>query len=376
MGFGYSYHNQIIVGYAPANTYPGTRTHRLDSDVEWSAFSFIAPPGGATLNKVLVYVSGVAGAPLTDAKLQCEVYTDTAGVPDTSLATTTTVTAKPAAAAWVEFTGFTLALTGGALYWVVLKNIEANPTTKYPIYRYITNGTPRLTSNQLGVFSAKMTGDSGTTWNTDVSNMIAGWRLEFSDGFSGYPLSDASSGSASYAVYENREQGAYFTTPARGQLVVAGAIANVKIQGSPGNGIKFRLYKGTTLVDTSKEILDHNMSSTVQTMAMFTAQRVLDANTVYRLTIMHSGAAGTSSNYYTLCYGVLHDSADSRALGPLKGWQNTYTTDSTGTPPSFSETATIVPCIALLLDTDGGEIYAAGGGGLMAHNGMTGGVNG
>jgi len=212
MGFGYSYHNQIIVGYAPALTYPGTRTHRLDSAEEWSAFSFIAPPGGATLNKVLVYVSGVAGAPLTDAKLQCEVYTDTAGVPDTSLATTTTVTAKPAAAAWVEFTGFTLALTGGALYWVVLKNIEADPTTKYPIYRYITNGTPRLTSNQRGVFSAKMTGDSGTTWNTDVSNMIAGWRLEFSDGFSGYPLSDASSGTASYAVYENREQGAYFTT--------------------------------------------------------------------------------------------------------------------------------------------------------------------
>jgi hypothetical protein len=376
MGFGYSYHRQTQVGFAMpwGTSYPSSRAYILDAAAEWLGISFIAPPGGPTLNKVLVYASAVNGAPLTDAKLQCEIYSDTAGVPDSSLATTTTVTAKPAAAAWVEFTGFTLALTGGVQYWIVLKNIEADPTTKFITYK--THATVSGLYCPYGPLMSVMTADSGTAWATDARYGVGGFRLEYSDGgFSGYPIYDATSGSVTYGIYDDREHGVLFTTPASGQLVVAGAIANVKKQGSPGYGIKFRLYKGTTLVDTSKEVFGGNIQSTLHAMAMFTAQRVLDANTAYRLTVMHTGSAGNTSNYYALTFASLHDAAASRALGPLKGWQGTYTTDSTGTPPSFSEVTTVVPCISLLLDTDGGEIYAAAGGGSNPRFGdMTGGL--
>lgn len=376
MGFGYSYHNQIQIGFAtpPGRSYPESRTYQLDSAVEWLGISFIAPPGGATLSKVLVYASAVVGAPLTDAKLQCDIYNDTAGVPDTSQASTTTVTAKPAAAAWVEFTGFTLALTGGVQYWIVLKNLEDNPAVKYVTYKTHAYGTRFY--NVFGPSVSVMTGDSGTAWATDQRTGIVGFRLEFSDGgFSGYPIYDASSGTVTYGIYDDREHGVLFTTPASGQLVVAGALANVKKQGSPGYGIKFRLYKGTTLVDTSKEVFGNNIQTTLHAMAMFTAQRVLDANTAYRLTVMHTNSSGDTSNYYALTYGLLHDAAASRALGPLKGWQGTYTADSTASPPTFTDVTTVVPCISLLLDTDGGEIYAAAGGGSNPRFGdMTGGL--
>lgn len=376
MGLGYSYHNQIQIGFAapPGQSYPASRTYLLDDAAEWLGISFVAPPGGVTLSKVLVYASAVGGAPLTDAKLQCEIYDDAAGVPNASQATTTTVTAKPAAAAWVEFTGFTLALTGGVQYWIVLKNIEADPAAKNITYKTHAYGTKFY--GIYGPTTSVMTINSGGAWATDLRSSIVGFRLEFSDGgFSGYPIYDASSGSVTYGIYDDREHGALFTTPASGQLVVAGAMANIKIQGSPGNGVKFRLYKGTTLVDTSKEVFDQNIQSTLHAMAMFTAQRVLDANTAYRLTVMHTGSAGNTSNYYALTFASLHDAAASRALGPLKGWQGTYTTDSTGTPPSFSEVTTVVPCISLLLDTDGGEIYAAAGGGSNPRFGdMTGGL--
>ena len=157
MGFGYSYHNQVLVGFAApySKSYPEARTYILDTANEWLGYSFVAPPGGATVNKILVYAAAINGAPLTDAKLQCDIYSDASGVPNASLASTTTVTAKPAGAAWVEFTGFTLALTGGVQYWAVLKNIEADPTTKYPTYKAHGHGT-HVYSN-LGPMQTRMT---------------------------------------------------------------------------------------------------------------------------------------------------------------------------------------------------------------------------
>jgi hypothetical protein len=376
MGFGYAIHNQVAVGFITpyGQTGSSTQTYLLDAATEWLGISFIAPPGGATINKVLVYASAVGGAPLTDAKLQCDIYDDASGVPNASLANSVTVTAKPAAAAWVEFTGFTLALTGGVQYWIVLKNIEADPAAKNITYKVSHSFTNSYST--VGPHTSKMTVDSGTTWATSVKHGVMGFRLEFSDGFYGFPLSDNSIGSSTYGIYDDREHGAYFTTPASGQLVVAGAIGNIRVVGSPGNGIKFRLYKGTELIDTSKEVLVTNIQSTTHVKAMFTAQRKLDAATVYRLVAMHTGSTGNTSNCYEVGFGTLHDHADSRALGPLKGWQGTYTTDSTASPPSFSEVTTVVPCISLLLDTDGGEIYApaSGGGSSPRFGDMTGGL--
>ena len=228
MGFGYAIHNQVSVGFALpySRTGASTQTYVLDATAEWLGMSFLAPPGGATLNKVLVYASAVAGAPLTDAKLQCDIYSDASGVPNSSLANTTTVTAKPAAADWVKFTGFTLALTGGTQYWIVLKNIEADPAAKYPTYK-VSYGIVNA-YNTAGPHKSVMTADSGTAWATTPKYGIAGFRLEFSDGFYGFPLSDNTIGSITYGVYDDREHGAYFTTPASGQLVVAGAIANIR----------------------------------------------------------------------------------------------------------------------------------------------------
>jgi hypothetical protein len=358
MGLGYSYHNAVWVGHVPYTAFGySAQTFALDGADDRFAFSFLAPPGGPTLTKVLVYASAVAGAPLTDAKLQCDIYSDASGSPNASVASRTTVTAKPGAAAWVEFTGFALTLTGGNIYWIVLSNIEADPTTKYPTYK-VTHSAWDYYST-VGHASVKASVDAGSTWTGITQRMgVIGFRLEFSDGYCGFPTSAYATSVAANAVYSNREDGAYFTTPAVGNLVVAGAIALTRVAGSPGNGVQFRLYKGTTLVDTTKAVLVANIQTTTGAMAFFTASRVLDPNTVYRLTLSHSGAAGDSSNYYALGYHTLHDDANSRALTALRGWQRTYTTDATGTPPSFSETATDVPAIALILDADAGPITA------------------
>lgn len=359
MGFGYHYHNQIWVGPAShAIQYPSTTSYVLNSANAWLGIAFLAPPGGATLNKVLAYASAVAG---TLTGLECHIFSDSNGVPGTSLASTSTVTALPTGAAWVEFTGLSYALTGGAQYWIVLKNTTGTPASNYPTFLVCSDATGHYSS--VGPTKSVQTLDAGTAWATSVRYRTGSLRLEYSDGFSGMPLSGSSSGSASYAIYSNREDGALFTTPANGQFVLAGVCGNVRIVGSPGSGVQFRLYKGTTLIDTSKVVLVGNIQSTVQTMALFTASRVLDQSSQYRITCRHSGAAGDASNYYSLGYATCHDNADSRACLWLGEWQRTYTTDATGAPPSFAETNTHVPWMSMLLDSDSGNITAAGGGG-------------
>jgi hypothetical protein len=105
------------------------------------------------------------------------------------------------------------------------------------------------------------------------------------------------------------------------------------------------------------------MQSQLNVFAMFTDARTLDANSAYRITVRHSGAAGDSSNYYTLGYLTNEDSNASRALLPLGGWAGTYTTDATASPPSFTDAGTMYPNIGLMLDGDGIISAAAGGGG-------------
>ena len=347
--FGTRYFHPIEVGTRSDNLNTiGTRTYALNASATWYAVSFVAPPAGPTLSKVLMYVSAVNGT-LTAGALECHVYSDAAGVPGSSLASTTTVTAKPTGAGWVEFTGFSYALTGGTQYWLVIKSTEAVPATNYATFRVVAYIT--RVYNAVGSMLSVATVNSGTAWATDSRTQVGTTRLEFSNGaFMGYPLYDGTTGSTSYGVYGNREYGVVFHTPAGGRFNLSGVTANVRVHGSPGSGIQFRLYKGVTLVATSKTVLVANIQSTQTTFAYFDSAQTLDPDSDYRIVLKHSGAAGDSSNCYSLGYGNLHDANASRALLPLGGWTQTSTADATAGPISFSDANTIVPLMSLLLD--------------------------
>lgn len=332
---------------------------------DWLAFSFVAPPSGPVINKIKVYASAVAG---TLTELSCSIWSDNAGVPGSQLAESTTVTALPTGAAWVEFVGFTYDTTGGTLYWIVLRNKTATPASNTITFRFGTISVPYYmsTSGAWG-HMAKASADGGATWaGMTVRYGVLGWRIEYADGFQGGALHNRLTGGTADAVYDKREQGALFTTPATGNFVVCGVAAFMHKQGTPTRALRFRLYQGVTLVATTGVIPVANVTASYELFAFFSTAVTLTTNTAYRVvaSVAYEGSGdGDTNNYFRVVTMAIEDDANSRALMPLRGWQKTYTADASAAPVEFAETATDVPCIALLLDSDTAEISAAASGG-------------
>jgi hypothetical protein len=349
----------------PGSSYD-TYTCALNSADQWLAYQFQCPPAGATPSKVMAYCSAENGT--VTSGIACEIYSNSAtGLPNASVDAATAMTADCAPGTWLEFTGFDAALTGGASYWIVLKNTTATPGTNYPTFRYLASqqpiaGSAGTTAEDAG--AARVTADAGTGWAAATARyQVGGWRIEYSGGgVQGCPVSTVTISDAGTAVYDSREQGAKFTSPTNAKLRVVGALASIRKNGSPTSNYRFRLYKDTTLIDTSNLLNAALLANATIIRAYFATVRELDTASTYRIVLGSDNSGTCDSSNYLRCYTQTYQDSDaSRLLMPGRGWFHTYL-DGT-----WTDSTTLCPMISLLLDQDGEEFGSVAGGLLQGN---------
>ena len=374
----HSYIGRQVFGIVEENLSAGANTQALSAANTWVAYSYVSPIA-QTLNTVRAYISAIAGVPLA-ADADCELWSSTAaGIPNAVIETVTASDANPAVG-WIQFSGFTTALSAGTQYWLIFKNLNAVPGTNNWTLRF-TSGTG-LTRGLFGLLSTTLaattgakihTTDAGTSW-TSVQICGASMRLGFSGGgFDGAPFENFSVATAvGQGIYSTRECGTYFTLPTNAKLNVRGVgICITGESGTPTGNFRIRLYRDTTLLATSQESWGSTQiaSSLRFIEGTFASVQALNGGDIIRVVGSETTQSDASTNRYNLLEHYVENDADSAALMPM-GAKRTYF-DGT----SWTEDATRVIPVVLVLDT-GAEFAAGGGGGLLTHPGMAGGMNG
>ena len=181
-----------VLGFMPPTIlYGGPTGKALNSATQWIGFSF-CPEYATSLNEVRVFCKAVAGT--IGSSVTCYIYADSgSGTPATTvLASSATMRAGWAANTWVDFIGFSLALTAGSLYWIVLKNGNGTPTTNYPSVAYgPADSIPSLAAGISGGFPTWGSSLYSGSWTANV-NGYSCLRLKYSDGnYDGLPLQAA-----------------------------------------------------------------------------------------------------------------------------------------------------------------------------------------
>lgn len=314
----------------------------------WLAF-YIVPQLGGTLSKVRVYATAVNGT-LGASDLVCDIYSSSSSNPNTSLASSSTVTSTPTGAAWVEFTGFSQSLTVGTPYFIVLRNANGTPTTNYPTYISAwSNATALGTASDPvhGTILSFSSTNSGSTW----SRLLApsAFVLDYGSGnIEGFPAYQVSS---SYQVYSSREVGLKFTSPnvALNVIGIGGLVAKA---GTPTGNLRYRIYTGsstsptllaTTLTAAPGEI---NTGRSIKIL-YFSTPITLPASTVTRIVISETTQSDTSANRYT-GEALQLSSTDTGLILPFTVQPaSTLSTDGGAT---FADTSDECPALFLVLD--------------------------
>ena len=359
------------------------QTLPISAAATWLAFGFNSDQA-KTLNTVRLYLNAVAGTPAA-SELTCDLYNDSgAGIPGTSIESHP-ADSVPASGNWMGWSGFTTALTAGTQYWLVFKNANALPGTNFPTYQWIgAAANPNQSAMPLGAggnynaqgvmygWSKVSSGNSGTTWGTNITSSVAGIRVGFSDTtYDGMPIQNSirsSSGTTADRTFGKQETGIRFNVPAGVTLNVRGVWMPLTRFGTPGN-LRFRIYQGVTLLGTTNAIPFGNVATTAPegyTAYFPSSLALVSTSQPYRVVMSDATAADTSANGYSSVVTTWENAAASLALKPMNATlQKTITTDNTASPVVFTDTATDTMPFALLLDTLGEFTAAAGGGGII-----------
>lgn len=368
----------VLFGWA-APAQMNSSSLQLAAAATWLAFSFVARTA-KTLNTVRLFLSAKAGAPIT-SDLTCDLFSDNNGIPNVSIEGPKSAGSVPAANNWVQWSGFTTALSAGTQYWLVFKNANGTPGTNNPTYQWAgvgSNAAPvSLSLGQLDNaalffgFGKVHSTNSGTAWATSPQSVVAGPRLGYSDStFDGLPAQSSTrpgSGATGDATFGKQEAGVKFTIPTGCTFNCRGIWMIVGKTGTPGN-LAFRIYQGTTLLGTTYAIPAANVS-TVNTgdgyYAEFSSPIALtNANSPYRVTMNDATSGDANTSRYNAQLYTWDSDSNSLALKPVNGTlQETVTTDNTAAPPVFTDTSTNVMPFLLVGDTVSGEFTASGGGG-------------
>lgn len=329
-----------VIGFLPTTPQNVITTFALNAAANWFAFGIVVNEN-KTLNTVKAFVSAVTGGPMGANDLTCDVYSNNAGVPNTSLSSTNTVTSPPSGAGWVEFTGLTQALTAGTQYWLVLKNVNAAPTTTFPTYRYGLGSTGHLSqgygSASVG-WGSRSTINSGSTWTNTATAGAVGVRLGFSDStYDGTPFSNIVQGPSGVGVYSTNEHGSQFTTPAGVILNVAGISMPVVKTGTPTGNPVFKLYTGASpsLQATTNALVTADVLTSINNhQAYFSTPYALQPSTVTTVTLAETAQGDASANRFNSVQYTVENDANSRALMSFGGmvqayFSGTWATDNT-----------------------------------------------
>lgn len=328
------------------------------------AYSFV-PSVSKQVSKVSVFCSSVAGT-LGSADLVCNIYSDSSGVPGSSIEQRATVTATPTGAAWVEFTGFTATstLTAGTPYWIVLRNANATPATNSPTYRFGSSNTISTVVNGLATspsygISKMHTTDGGATWGTAL-NSICGFMVEYSDGTAeGVPVSNIAQATGDY-VYSNREVGTACALPGSATYRIVGISFPVNKLGTTMDDYRARLYVGSgaspSLLATTVTVLKANVGGTSFWLAaMFSDPVSVVGGAAIRAVMSNTSSNGSTSHAFrTHTYTILDTTLGRSMFGfGSTNFQKTISTDGGAT---FSETTGEFIPFALLIDSTDGAI--------------------
>ncbi len=351
----------LNTGGASTTTFQANAAASGGFSANWLAFSW-NPSESKTLSAVRVFASAIAGT-LAGTDLVCDIYSDTAGTgPNASLATTSTVTATPTAgnAAWVEFIGFTLAVTAGTQYWIVLRNANATPATNNLTYRYgagnstIGMGLSECAAGKFGSGGVLSSVNSGGAWSASVNAFTNGWRVQFSDStYDGFPFSNFSTLAAASSSFGKQAVGVQLVVPPNAIWNIRGAALQFTKTGTPGAGV-FKLYNGSTLLGTTASIPAGNVTSARMFAALFASTISVQPGTTLNLVLCDTTTADTNTNAYTQNAWTVDNDANSFALMPFEGTaRKVVTTDYTVGSPTFTGDQTLLIPFALILDSTG-----------------------
>jgi hypothetical protein len=345
-----------ILGFIPAAA-DTTKTFALSAAGSWLALAFV-PARSKTIAKAKVYCSA-AGVTVANITCSATLYTDVAGIPGTAISSPITIAAGnwPAAGNFVEFAGWTDAVTAGVRYWIVIKNLSAAPTVDYPTIRIGgTNTVDGAAASANYGWAKRQTTDGGTTWTSTAYYSNWGLLITYSDdSVAGWDITDEVSGANwvyGYSGNIDRRVGASFTTPDDAILNIAGLAMLVSSQGNPSGDVKFALYSGATLLGTTNTIPKANISTPVIMRAYFAETVTVQPGTSLRAVIQETVNNDVSSNrFQTYEFTIPADSIAVPMGARLVYWDgSTWTT----TPTKFC-------AFGLILDTDDEFGTPAGG---------------
>jgi len=384
----------LMMGWWPQLIGSSIFNQALNATGTWLAYSFV-PDQAKTLSEVSIYLAAIANpGSMATTDLTADIYSSVNGAPGTSLASQN-VPSVPTVAGWVRWTGFSLSLSAGVQYWIVLKNNNAAPATNFPTYQWINQGTSAVTgqgaplgttSTIAGVpplfgWSRVLTTNSGTAWTASLTPAVMGIRLGYNDAtYDGVPISSYVRPSAAVAADRatgKQGVGAKFNVPANARFNVRGAWMLLARNSTPG-AMAFKLYQGTTLLGTSNPIASADITGTAGDIICTyfpSAVTISSANNPHRLLLIDTATGDATTAYVGTAVAVWDADSNSTPLTPMNGTlQETRTTDYTAAPPTFTDVANNVVPFGLFLDTAGE--FAAAGGGLLDNPGMAGRMNG
>lgn len=343
----------IEIGWLPANVSAGnTKELSLAAGARWEAYSFILSEA-KTLNTVRWFIDYIGGAPAT-GDIRIDVYSDTANAPNATLANSTTTTGSFTADSWVSQTGYSLSLSAGVRYWLVVRNVDAAPTTNFVAIKVPVGSMQANFTQGSGdsAFTFTESVASGASWGNDGGVGLFPMVLGFSDGtYFGLPFAErlrAQDNDATFSVYSTRERGTMITTPANGKLIVKCLTFNVARTGSPTGSLRYRIYSGASpvLVDTTATLLAATLATSGNIPLCFVTPVTLSPSTIYRFVISETTQSDTSTNRINSTYFPTIDTdANSQTLKPFgSATAGTYYNGSTWA----DNTAEYVPFVMTL----------------------------
>jgi hypothetical protein len=359
-GFAQTVQNRwpLMIG-VPAGGTPAYATLDLNLVTTQLGLSFF-PSAAKTISKVRIWQYGHTGT-ITD--YQCDIYSDTAGLPNASLSNVTLHSAGFADGV-IEFTGLTQAVASHTMYWAVITNTTGTPASNHPQISYVYTMPAPSTDTTTSWGYVKARGLIGV-WGSALQG-VTGYEIEYSDGsIDGWLATQA--GVSTIKVYDtgaaHSEYTASFTTRPNTSLNVRGVAWFSRKVLAPPSGLKFAIYasSGHTALATTGTIPAANVSTTGGfNYAYFGSTITLSANTTYKVSMIYDGSDGDTSNYYQGYEFTIANLAATKALGPMGGTvSRTYWNGTVWDTLLDTE----VPIFVLLLDTDGPFPAATSGGG-------------
>lgn len=342
----------ITIGYATTSL-STLDTRSLNASGTWLALRF-QPEYSLTVSSITVVKSGQTGV-LAAADFSCEIYSDVAAVPGTSLATCLPPNAVPVNGSTTTFHTCNYAVTAGNYYWAVLKNLNATQASNFMTYQTSQNGMSLRVGGQWNSFR---TTDSGANWTQNVIG-AGGWRIEYNDGsFGGTAVKQ---GTATGSIFDTTEIGIVFTVPSDWPTInVAGVLGALSKTGSPGVA-NVALYTGSSVVETSSTsvILSTSIATTLDYHSFyFPTVQALSAGETYRLTFREGTIGDGSGNRYNHYLITLVDTSTTTLNTMSFGGTLRSTSLSGGVWTDGTSTAS---AISVILDSNNPFDFSAGG---------------